>query len=104
LLFRFTNENVEILPHLSEQGINGVLLVGSVIDDLGHESRRSTYIKEESPDVYHNSGPCETIYLPSFEHDDGDLCNMHSPISLQNDLVTSVLSSSEEVGQIGNWD
>lgn len=99
-LFRFTNENVDILPNLSEQGINsGGLLVGSVVDDLGHEGRRSNYIiKEESPDVYHNSGPCETIYLPSsFEHDDADLCNMHSPISLQNDLVTSVLSS-EEVG------
>lgn len=87
----------------SLQMSNQQFRVGSGVDDLGHESRRSTYIiKEESPDVYHNSGPCETIYLPSsFEHDDGDMCNMHSPISLQNDLVTSVLSS-EEVGKLVN--
>jgi hypothetical protein len=93
-LFRFTNENIELLPHLHEQGLNNAgLLAGS--DELGHESRQSTYIKEESPDIYHNPGACETIYLPSFEHDDGDLCRMHSPISLQNDLVASVLSSEE---------
>jgi hypothetical protein len=50
------------------------------------------YIKEESPDVYPNG---ETIYLPSSYDDHDELLPRHSPISLQNDLVSSDLAAEE---------
>lgn len=73
------------MPHLSDQGgiDSGLLTTSTSVDDLS-ETRRPTYIKEE-------------FYLPSYddEHEENEIMHNQSPISMQNELVSSALSSDE---------